>query len=151
MNTTVQTSYPDRIPVAVAGQVANMVPATFISRTVEGADDLEFGTAAAQGALDKGCVPFGTGATNILGIVVRERSLDANTPDAFPPESSARIMTKGVVWVTASVEVDAGDPVYVIPATGAFAKTSASSAELITGARWDTSAGAGELAQVRLS
>lgn len=150
MSTTVQTNYPDQIRPAVAGQIANAVPGTLISRTVEGSDGLAFGAAAAQGDLDKGAKAFGTGDTAILGIAVRERSLDANTPNKFGEYDNARIMTKGVVWVTASVDVDAGDPVYVIPATGAFAKTSASSAVQIAGARWDTSATAGNLAQVRL-
>jgi hypothetical protein len=146
----VQSTYSDTLRAGVAGQVVNTVPATFISRTVEGASGLAFGVAVAQGTADKGCDPFGSGDTAILGISVRERSIDANEPDKFDQYDDARIMTKGCIWVTASVAVNAGDPVYVIPATGAFAKTSASSAVQIVGARWDTSADAAAIAQVRL-
>lgn len=150
MSTTVQTDYPDRIRQAVAGMVANAIPATFISRTIEGSDGIGFGVAAAQGDNDKGCKVFGTGDTEVVGISVRERSLDANHSNKFPQYASVRLMTKGVIYVETSVDVEAGDPVYVVPATGAFAKTSASSAVQIVGARWDTSAAAGNLAQVRL-
>jgi hypothetical protein len=147
---SVQTTYLDNIPVAVAGQIANMVPATLISRNVEDAAGIGFGLAVAQGTEDYGCKAFGSGDTAILGITVRDRSLDANTPDEYADGDTARIMTKGCIWVTASVAVDAGDPVYVIPATGAFAKTNASSAVQIAGARWDTSTTGAGLAIVRL-
>lgn len=148
---SVQSNYPDNIRSGVKGQIINTVPSTVISRTVESEDGLEFGAAAAQGDGDKGVKAFGTGDTAIVGIAVRERSLDANTPNKFARYDTARLITKGVVLVEASVAVDAGDPVFVVPATGAFAKTSASSAVQIPGARWDTSAGASELAEVRLS
>jgi len=147
---SVQTTYLDNIPVAVAGQIANMVPATLISRNVEDAAGIGFGIAVAQGTADLGCKAFGSGDTAILGITARERSVDANTPDEFGENDTARIMTKGCIWVTASVAVNAGDPVYVIPATGAFAKTNASSAVQIAGARWDTSTTGAGLAIVRL-
>src|SRR5690606_38806077 len=116
----------------------------------EDAAGIGFGVAVAQGTADKGCKAFGSGDTSILGITVRERSIDANDENEFAQYTDARIMTKGVIWVTASVAVDAGDPVYVVPATGAFAKTSASSAVQIAGARWDTSTSGSGIAQVRL-
>lgn len=150
MNTTVQTAYPDRIREGVPGQVASTVPSTLISRTVENEAGLGFGKAAAQGERDKGVVPFATGNVDLIGIAVRERSLDANEPNKFGQYASARIITKGAVFVEAGVAVDAGDPVYVVPATGAFAKTSASDAVKIPGARYDTSGDAGDLVQVRL-
>lgn len=145
-----QTSYSETLRPGVPGQIANMIPATLISRTVEDAAGVGFGLAVTQGADDYGCSAFGTGDTAILGITVRDRSLDANNPDEFGEGDSARVMTKGAVWVTASVAVNAGDPVYVIPATGAFAKTNASSAVQIAGARWDTSTTGAGLAIVRL-
>ena len=155
----VQTSYPDTQPAAVAGAQATMLPASIISRTVETAA-VGFGKAVAQGTADKGCHAFGSGDTAILGITLLDRSasgqsvtngqVTGRTADSFGVGESARIITKGDVWVQASVAVDAGDPVYVIPATGAFAKTSASSAVQIAGARWDTSTTTAGLAVVRL-
>lgn len=146
----VQSTYADNISAAKAGLRANMEPARLISRNVEDAAGIAFGLAVAQGTDDNGCKAFAAGDTAILGITTRERSTDPATPDVFAENESALIMTKGCIWVTASVAVDAGDPVYVIPATGAFAKTSASSAVQIAGARWDTSTTGAGLAVVRL-
>lgn len=148
---SVQDNYRDNLRSAVAGQRANTEHAVMISRNVEDEDGIGFGLAVAQGDDDHGCHAFTTGDSAILGITVRERSLDANTPDKFKHRESARVMTKGTIWVTASVAVDAGDPVYVVPATGAFAKTSASSAVQIPNARWDTSTDGEALAVVRLA
>lgn len=155
----VQTNYSDTQPAAVAGAQATMLPASIISRTVEDAA-IGFGKAVAQGTADKGCHAFGSGDTAVLGITLLDRSaagmsvsdgqVSGRTADSFGVGESARIITKGDVWVEASVAVNAGDPVYVIPATGAFAKTSDSSAVQISGARWDTSTSGAGLAVVRL-
>lgn len=144
----VQTTYPDNISGAIAGLRGTMIPATLISRTVETVAGAGFGIAMARGTGDNGAKVFGSGDTAILGITVIDRSV--NTADKYSQYESASIMTKGHVWVVASVAVNDGDPVYVIPATGAFAKTNASSAVLIANAVWDTTAGIGALALVRL-
>lgn len=155
----VQTTYPDNQPVAVAGAQATMVPATIISRNVETAA-IAFGKAVAQGTADKGCHAFGSGDTAVLGIALLDRSasglsvtngqVSGQTADTFGVGESARIITKGDVWVVAGVNVTAGQPVYVRPSNGDFQPTNANSAVQISGARWDTSATAGNLAVVRL-
>lgn len=155
----VQTSYPDTQPVAVAGAQATMVPATIISRNVETAA-IGFGKAVAQGTADKGCHAFGAGDTAVLGITLLDRSasgltvtngqVSGQTADSFGVGESARVITKGDVWVVAGVNVTAGQPVYVRPSNGDFQPTNANSAVQIAGARWDTSATAGSLAVVRL-
>lgn len=155
----VQTNYPDTQPAAVAGAQATMIPATVISRTVEGAA-IPFGRAVKQGTADKGCALFGSGDTVVLGISLLDRSasgqtvsggqVTGRTPDTFGVGESARVITKGDVWVVAAVQVAAGQPVYVRPSNGDFQPTNANSAVQIAGARWDTSAGAGALAVVRL-
>lgn len=48
----------------------------------------------------------------ILGISVRDPSLDVSNSDAFAQYDSVPIMTQGVMWVTAGDTVVAGDPVY---------------------------------------
>lgn len=147
----VQTSYSENMRVALAGQIANMEASNLISRNVEDAAGIGFGLAVARGTSDTGIHAFTTGDTAILGITVRDRSVNPDTPSKYAQYESARVMLKGVVWVVASVAVNDGDPVYVIPATGAFAKTNASSAVLIANAQFDTTAGIGALAKVRLS
>lgn len=143
----VQTTYQERIDPAFAGQIANMVPATLISRTVETAAGVALGTAVEQGTEDYGCIAFAGGGA-VVGIAVRERSLDPNTPDKFAQYDNARIMTKGSVWVTAAVAVDAGDDVYVTDA-GAFTNVSSGNTQIV-GARFDTSTTGEALAIVRL-
>lgn len=141
---TVQSSYPDNIRTAVAGMRANMEPATLISRNVETSAGIGFGLAVMQGTEDMGCV-IGDGSA-VLGVTVRERSVDPNDPDEFAENDSARIMTSGCVYVTTGGVVNAGDPVHALTA-GEFA---ASGGTYIENARWDTSAGDGELAILRL-
>lgn len=143
-----QTTYGSTYAPAYAGMVADLGPATIISRTVED-DDLPFGVAVTREG-DHGVSAFGSGDTSILGISVRSQATPAESPNVYPEGDTAAILIKGTIWVQASVAVDAGDPVYVIPATGAFAKTNASSAVQIAGARWDTSTSGAGLARVYL-
>lgn len=150
MNDTTQTTYRDLMRVGFPGQRASAVPATFISATVENAEGLDFGVAVAQGADDRGCIPFAAGET-ILGISVRDRSLDANTPDEFGQYDTARIMTEGEILVTVAVEVAAGDPVWVRPSNNTFQQDNSNSAVQIANALYVTSASAEGLAVVRLA
>lgn len=155
----VQTSYSDNQPAAVAGAQATMIPATMISRTVETAA-IAFGKAVSQGTADKGCKAFGVGDTAVLGISVLDRSASGlsvtsgqvtdRADDSFGVGESARIMTKGDIWVTCASGCTAGDPVYVRPSNGDFQDSNVNSAVQIAGARWDTSAAAGALAVIRL-
>lgn len=153
----VQTTYLDTQPVAVAGLQATMIPATLISRTVETAA-VGFGVAVEQGTADKGCFKFNGGV--VLGITLLDRSaagltvtagqVTASAADVFGVGESARIMTKGDVWVVCVTGCSAGDDVFVRPSNGDFQDSNANSAVQIVGARWDTSATAGGLAVVRL-
>lgn len=143
----IQTTYEDTIAKAFVGMIANMEPKRLISRNVETAAGIGFGLPVAQGAEDRDCIATEGGVTKILGITVLDRSVTAEFPNGFAQYESARIMTSGCVWVTASVDVVAGDPVHVTVATGAFTK---SGGVQIVGARWDTSATSGGLAVVRL-
>lgn len=153
----VQTTYSDNQPAAVAGAQATMIPATLISRTVETAA-IGFGVAVEQGTADKGCIAFDGGT--VLGITVLDRSASGQTvtdgqvasytADVFGVGESARIMTKGDIWVVCASGCSAGDGVFVRPSNGDFQDSNANSAVQIVGARWDTSAEAAGLAVVRL-
>lgn len=144
----VQTTYQSNIDAARAGERANTIPATTISRTVETAAGIGFGKAVAQGTNDKGIVLF-AGSATILGITMRERSLDANNPDEFSQYDEARVMTKGAIYVEVGATVSAGDSVYVTDA-GVFTSASSGNTQ-ITGARFETGATSGNLAEVRLT
>lgn len=144
---TVQSNYPENIPAAYEGMAANMVPATFISRSVEDAAGIGFGVPVTQGTEDYQCAAF-SGSGSVLGVTVRDRSLDANDPDSFAENDTARVLTQGAIWVTAAVAVNAGDDVYVTDA-GAFTNESLGNTQ-IADARFDTSTSGEALAVVRI-
>ena len=147
----VQTTYADRMDAGRPGAIVNTEPQTLISRTVETADGIAFGAPAAQGSADKGIIATEAGVTAILGVVVRERSTNPETGgDKFAEKDSARLMTKGVIWVTAGEAVAAGDAAYVTVADGTFKKTATGNVA-IPNARFDTSGASGALVQLRLA
>lgn len=141
-----QTTYNETLTEAVAGAQATMLPATIISRTVETAAGIGFGVAVEQGTADKGCIIFDGGT--VLGIAMLDRG--ATGEDEFAQYESARVMVKGDIWVTCATGCSAGDSVFVRPSNGDFQDSSANSGVQIANARWETSAGAGELAVIRL-
>lgn len=149
----IQTVYPSTQPVAVVGAKATEIPATIISRNVQTAGGIGFGIAVAQGTQDKSVVPFGGAANKYVGITLLDRSARGTTTlaDSFAQGESARIMTIGDIWVNASVAVAAGDPVYLVAATGLFTNV-ATANTAVPNARFDTSTtAANQLAVVRLS
>lgn len=160
---TVQSTYSDTQPAAVAGMPATLINGPVISRTVETAN-VPFGRAVTQGVADKGCILFGSGHTVFLGIALMDRSaagttvvagqITARTPDTFGVGESALIAPVGSgrdVWVVCATGCSAGDSVFVRPSNGALQDSNANSAVQIPGARWDTSAAAAGLAVVRLA
>jgi len=154
-----QTNYPDIQPAAIAGAPATMLPATDISRTIEGSP-IAFGKAVEQGDEDKGVKPFAGGV--FVGITLLDRSasglsftegqVTGRTIDAFGVGESGRIRAKGDIWVVTASPVSAGNGVF-LTADGDFTDAAGDDEEntAITGARWDTSTtAAGQLATVRL-
>lgn len=148
----VQTNYAATLAPGVVGAQATMLPATIISRNVEPAAGIGFGVAVAQGTTDKGIVAFGGAANKYVGITMLDRSArgTTNNADGFSQRESARVMTIGDIWVQASVQVAAGDPVYLVAATGLFTNVATDNVA-VPNARFDTSTtGANQLAVVRL-
>lgn len=131
------TDWKEMEPGFEGGQ-CNMVPATMISRFVEGDDPVAFGRPVKRGVDDKSCVE-GIEAGNFVGITVRQRDVSQ-----FDAGCEARIMTQGVIWVKAAGAVSAGDKVSYD--TG---WTTGAGVELIN-AQYDTSGGADELVQIRM-
>ena len=138
----IQTNYNANIPAKKLGHIPEMTQADLISRTVETVAGIGFGLPVAQGAGDKGCILFA--GSGFIGVTTRDRSVLAG--EQYARYESARILKKGPITVTASVAVVAGDPVYLTPA-GAFTNVSTSNVA-IPNSRFDTSASAGELANI---
>lgn len=144
MPPAVQTNYADNIGAAYAGAIANTERGNLISRNVEDSGGIAFGLAVMQGSEDKGCTV--SDGTSFLGVTVRTQDRDPDSPNEFAFNESARIMTKGVIWVANNGGVNAGDNVEAL----ADGELGSSTDGNVSGARWDTSAEDGELAQLRL-
>jgi len=143
----IQTVYNERQDAARAGHLANTELANLISRTVQTPDGVDFAVAVERGTGDNDCVLFAGGTP--LGIVVRQRAMDANEPNKFKQYSEARIATKGAIWVNAPVAVAQGDPVFVLDADGTFSNV-ATGATAYPNAVWDTTTSGAGLAVIAL-
>lgn len=108
----IQSTYTTNITRGRPGFIPNMTAADLISRNVENAGGIPFGTAVAAGATRKGCIPYA--GTKFIGFAVRERSTLIG--EQFSQGESARIIIKGPVLVTSAVAVADRDPVYLTPA-----------------------------------
>lgn len=130
----------------IAGAIVNTENKNIISRTIEDAAGIAFGLAVAQGTNDKGIRAVTTGDTDFVGITVLDRTAGDLINGKFVQYESARVLEEGVIWVEVTEAVKAGDAAAVDLATGKFNKAGAAMA----GARFETSAASGGLAQLRL-
>jgi hypothetical protein len=142
---SIQTTYDERIGVPRAGTIGG---SDFNTKTgiVETAAGIAAGLAVSQGVADKGVVIGGL-LVDFLGVSVRDITLGAET-DVYPQYKNLGYISRGQIWVVASVAVAADDPVHYVQATGAFTNTGAIGP--IVGARWVTSAASGERALIEL-
>lgn len=138
--------YKSEMDVGVAGAIANTENKNIISRVVEGAAGIPFGRAVVQGTKDKTIRAATTGDTAFVGVTVVDRTARDLTFGGFVEKETARVLEEGVIWVEVTVAVKAGDAAAVDLATGKFNKAGAAFA----GAIFDTSASAGQLAQLRI-
>ena len=147
----VQTSYEERQGEAVLGAIATSDAHDIIPRTVENADGIGFGQVACQGTGDNGVVPASeaSGTPVYRGFTVRDQSLPPEAEDKYRRYDSARVLTKGTIWVTAAANVSAGDPVYFEPDTGAITNVVTDNIA-IPNAIFDLSRQSGNLVRLRV-
>lgn len=145
-----QDTYLAQMAAAFVGMVANAEAKTLISRTAEGAT-IGFGKAVKQGTADNG-VAAATADTDVVrGITAIDQS--ATLAAGFEVGSSALVLTKGVIWVTAGEAVDAGSPVYMIVGTaqaGNFGDTATNNLAIPNAIFDSSAAAAGDLVKIRL-
>ena len=149
----VQTTYLDNLPAGLAGMIANTEPNVLISREVETSAGIGFGLPVRRGTNPATqCRVMAAGATEVLGITVRDHS---TTDDKFAQYDSALLMRQGVIWVlvTDAGGVAAGDPVWVTLSTGAFSNADVGSGNglLLPGCRWESAGANGALAKMRVN
>lgn len=150
---TYQTTYNEKPPVGVHGQVANAELSNRISRTIETAA-VPFGAPVQRGAADHGAVAFTTG--DFLGMAILNPAVPGNvatatTPDVYPVGFTAAIMTRGQMYVTAGDTVVQGDDVYYVTATGKYTTTAAAgSVGPLTGVFFDTGGSNGDIVEISI-
>lgn len=142
-----QTTYSDRMAPAVEGMIANSEKSNIISRIVEDVEGIGFGKVAVQGDRDNTITDAEAGKA-FRGITVMDPT---QLQDSYPQYATVAVMTKGVIWVRASVAVSPGQPAYFVPATGVLTNTDNSAANTaIPNAIWDSSTSGAGLAKLRL-
>lgn len=144
MGVVVQSAYSATMAVGLAGQPADSLRFDAVSRLVEDAT-LAYGVAVIQGTADNQ-VKKGAAGT-FIGLTVKDITLDEET-DNYVAADTAAIMIRGTMWVLTSGVVTAGAAVYRT-ATGTLNATSSGNT-LVAGAVWESSAGSGEIARVRI-
>lgn len=148
----VQTTYPTAMQPGLEGQIATQLDDDNVeTRICETAAGIAFGRAVSEGANARGCVLGG--ATKFIGISVRsitEVPIYPNvTIDTYPQKWNMSVMIEGDIWVIAAAACTHGAPATYSSSTGQIQPASAGVA--IPGSRWMTSAGAGQLALLRLT
>lgn len=133
---------------ALEGGIVNTENKNIISRTVETAEGIAFGKPVVRGEKDQGIRLPKSGDTKFLGITVLDRTTQTGEAK-FVHLESARVLDRGVIWVKVAEDVKAGDPVTVNVTDATFGK-STESAVVFEQAVYDSSAEAGQLAQIRL-
>lgn len=147
----VQTTYATQMQPGVEGQIATMLDDDDVeTRICEDAAGIPFGRAVSEGANARG----GTigGATKFIGLTVRsvtEIPMEGQTSDQYQQNTNMSVMIEGDMWVRVVAAVDHGSPATYSSTTGQLNPAAAGVA--IVGSRYLTTAGAGELALLRLT
>lgn len=148
----VQTAYAETMKPGKAGMVANMTNWDGDTRLCETVAGIGFGKAVGQGSDAKGVRIGAAAATGFVGIAIRDVTLEISAGDKYLQGQNVAVLTEGDIWVVANAQVTAGQDVTFHKDNGTFSTVAADSNNFaIAGARWMTSAGAGELAVLRLS
>ena len=127
---------------AVVGMKADSTVDVIDSFAAEGA--IGVGKAVERGTDPAKQVKASVTANKVIGIAIFENKADASP--LYPDEYAVPVCTFGDVWVEVSEAVTAGGAVYLSTA-GAFGSSTGSA---VSGMTYLTSAGAGELAIVRI-
>jgi hypothetical protein len=148
----VQTTYPIAIQPGLEGQIATMLDDDDVeTRICETAAGIAFGRAVSEGVNARGAVIGG--ATKFIGLTVRsitEVPIYPNvTMDIYTQKFNMGVMIEGDMWVRVVAAVTHGSPATYSASTGQLNPASAGVA--IPGSRYLTTAGAGELAILRLT
>lgn len=146
-----QTSYSIEQGKAYQGGMYALGNFEIVSKAVEGANGIEFGTAVSRGTdTEKQIVAGGTAFT---GITVRsvDREGTAAGDIKYNETESAAVMREGYMWITLAAGGNPGDAIKYTNATGLIDVGAAGAGETqLDGATLETVTAAGALGLVRL-
>ena len=132
----------DAMPLALPGMIAEGQQVNdVVSKRVTTAP-VAFGLAVGRDGVIDGAVKLG--GVGFEGIAIADKS---RVDDEYIVGEMAGILRKGTVWVTASTAVDPSDPVTFAAATGVIGEGLGTT---ISGAKFETSGGVGDLVRVYL-
>ena len=146
---TYQTTYTNAPPKGLHGQIASEEKCNKISRTVETAGGIAFGTPVQRGAGDHGVVAMAAG--EFLGISVLNPAVPPSTtlPDGYPQYFTGAFMTMGTMYVTAGGAVTDGADVFYNTTTRRY--VAAAGANIIgplPDTFFETSGGDGDIVEI---
>ncbi len=132
------------------GQQNTDYPAWISSQHAEGGA-IPFGVAVSFGTADNQAVVGGATSGVLIGVTLRTHAVENNAGDLpeYRQNQSMSVMEKGRMYVVVADGATRGDPVYVVPATGALVSTATDNVAL-TGARFLRSAAAGEVSEIEI-
>lgn len=150
MAITIQSAYLNTIPTGFAGMVFDGEVSNRISRTVEDAAGIAFGTACFRGAGGHGTTATPT-AGKFMGVAIADAGQVpglGETADTIAQYKSLALLNEGVIFVNSSVAVAQGDAVYVTPG-GVF--TNVSTSNIALPAKFDLAIAAAGLVPIRVT
>ena len=155
---SIQTTYTG-MEAGFAGQIANIIPYVTVSKVSEGG--YGFGLAVVRGTADNQAkLPSATGQ-DFQGVSVYTLGAYAQSDDvsAYGDEEVSTVLKKGFIWVITEEAVVPGDDVFFRHTAGAGgtvigsfrSSADTATADQITGATFESTAGAGEIALIYIS
>lgn len=135
------------------GQVEDRSLADIVSRIASGSA-IGYGVAVRDNGQRTAALP--TGSEVATGITVRETVRDNQSGDnptvEYGEGETMSVLRVGRIWVTTAAGAAVGDPVYVVPETGALTNDDAEGANIqLPNAAFKSAAAAGERALVQLN
>ncbi len=136
---------------AYPGQIEDRSMADVVSRLASGSD-IGYGLAVTDNGTRSAALP--TGALVSTGITVRESLRDNGAGDnptpVYPEDHEMSVIRAGRIWATTVDGAAVGEPVYVVPTTGALTNVTTNNIAM-PGATFKSAAAAGDVALVQLN
>lgn len=149
-----QNTYGNAPAKGLHGQIASEEKCNKISRTIEDAAGIAFGTPVQRGAGDHGVVAMAAG--EFLGIAVLNPAVPPVAPgstlvDGYPQYFTGAFMTMGTMYVTAGAAVtDGGDVFYNTSTKRYVAAAGANIIGPLPDAVYESSGGDGDIVEISL-